>query len=223
MGEDDFKAWSSQIKADAESAITTLGGVQLATRNTAREFLRGSNLMAKVAKQDAAAMKTLASRSQDWVPDGYKEWLMTQGPGAIANFEKLTHEQQQKAVQDWRMAAGGAEAYQHSIDKLSTSKIDSAQRAVENLNDDLDTLKNQSPIFIDVYYRQHGSSDGGGYTPHAAGGIVTRPTLALVGEAGPEAIVPLSRLRSGSSRIDVWIDRRRWLAESDVETRYRGW
>jgi hypothetical protein len=28
----------------------------------------------------------------------------------------------------------------------------------------------------------------------AKGGIVRRPTLALIGEAGPEAVVPLSRL-----------------------------
>jgi phage-related minor tail protein len=27
----------------------------------------------------------------------------------------------------------------------------------------------------------------------AKGGIVTRPTLALIGEAGPEAVVPLGR------------------------------
>jgi len=27
----------------------------------------------------------------------------------------------------------------------------------------------------------------------AAGGIVTKPTLALIGEAGPEAVVPLNR------------------------------
>lgn len=30
--------------------------------------------------------------------------------------------------------------------------------------------------------------------PFASGGIVTRPTLGLVGEAGPEAIIPLSRM-----------------------------
>src|SRR5207244_9564659 len=30
-------------------------------------------------------------------------------------------------------------------------------------------------------------------TPLASGGIVTRPTLAMIGEAGPEAVVPLSR------------------------------
>ena len=33
----------------------------------------------------------------------------------------------------------------------------------------------------------------GGITAFAGGGIVTRPTLGLVGEAGPEAIVPLGR------------------------------
>ena len=35
--------------------------------------------------------------------------------------------------------------------------------------------------------------------PHANGGVVTKPTLALVGEAGPEAIVPLSRPARKSS------------------------
>jgi hypothetical protein len=35
-----------------------------------------------------------------------------------------------------------------------------------------------------------------GVTPLAAGGIVRRPTLALVGESGPEAVVPLNRLAS---------------------------
>lgn len=32
----------------------------------------------------------------------------------------------------------------------------------------------------------------------AKGGIVTKPTLAMVGEAGPEAVIPLNRARGGS-------------------------
>lgn len=37
-------------------------------------------------------------------------------------------------------------------------------------------------------------ANGGTYVrPMATGGIVTRPTYALVGEAGPEAVIPLSR------------------------------
>ena len=38
-----------------------------------------------------------------------------------------------------------------------------------------------------------------GFTPFAEGGIVTRPTMALIGEAGPEAVVPLSSASGASS------------------------
>src|SRR5690606_21874747 len=37
----------------------------------------------------------------------------------------------------------------------------------------------------------------------AAGGIVTRPTLALVGEAGPEAVVPLDGSGFGTINITI--------------------
>lgn len=37
------------------------------------------------------------------------------------------------------------------------------------------------------------------FTPFAEGGIVTAPTLALVGEKGPEAIVPLNAMGSGGA------------------------
>ena len=38
---------------------------------------------------------------------------------------------------------------------------------------------------------------GGGYLPYANGGIVTRAHMGLVGEAGPEAIIPLSEEKRG--------------------------
>jgi hypothetical protein len=38
--------------------------------------------------------------------------------------------------------------------------------------------------------------------PLATGGVVTKPTIALVGEAGPEAVIPLNRLRTGSVSSD---------------------
>jgi hypothetical protein len=31
----------------------------------------------------------------------------------------------------------------------------------------------------------------------AAGGIVTQPTLAMIGEGGPEAVIPLDRMGGG--------------------------
>jgi len=69
----------------------------------------------------------------------------------------------------------------------------------------------QSPALLPLYQRFFGS----GRTPQSLsfdpsrgipafgnGGIVTRPTLALIGERGPEAIVPLSR--GGSSTAPVF-------------------
>lgn len=44
-----------------------------------------------------------------------------------------------------------------------------------------------------------------GHVPMAAGGIVTRPTLALVGEAGPEAVVPLGRFQRQIGPITIYI------------------
>jgi len=35
--------------------------------------------------------------------------------------------------------------------------------------------------------------------PFAEGGIVTSPTLALIGEAGPEAVIPLDKLKGRSA------------------------
>jgi phage-related minor tail protein len=37
----------------------------------------------------------------------------------------------------------------------------------------------------------------------ASGGIVTRPTLALIGEAGPEAVIPLSQMQRGPQTLRI--------------------
>jgi hypothetical protein len=44
-----------------------------------------------------------------------------------------------------------------------------------------------------------GNAVGGAIKAFATGGIVTSPTYALVGEAGPEAIIPLSAFAGGGS------------------------
>jgi phage-related minor tail protein len=40
----------------------------------------------------------------------------------------------------------------------------------------------------------------------AEGGIVSAPTLALIGEAGPEAVVPLSRMGQMSSPTNITVN-----------------
>ena len=40
----------------------------------------------------------------------------------------------------------------------------------------------------------------------ASGGVVTKPTIAMIGEAGPEAVIPLSRLgMGGGGGVEVHI------------------
>jgi hypothetical protein len=41
--------------------------------------------------------------------------------------------------------------------------------------------------------------------PLAEGGLVTRPTLSLVGEAGPEAVIPLDKMNTGQT-INVYVE-----------------
>ncbi len=53
------------------------------------------------------------------------------------------------------------------------------------------------------------------YTPYAEGGIVTKPTYALVGEAGPEAIIPLRGATSnGYGQVVININGGTYLSES---------
>lgn len=39
----------------------------------------------------------------------------------------------------------------------------------------------------------------------ASGGVVTRPTIAMIGEAGPEAVIPLDRLGGGGGNVEITI------------------
>jgi hypothetical protein len=50
----------------------------------------------------------------------------------------------------------------------------------------------------------------------AEGGIVTRPTLAMVGERGPEAVIPLGRGNAGSN-ISVVMNNVSFRSEDDIE------
>ncbi len=60
------------------------------------------------------------------------------------------------------------------------------------------------PVIPDLSGVSHSPASGQHQTM-AAGGIVTRPTMALIGESGPEAVIPLSRggLGGGTTQIVI--------------------
>ena len=45
-----------------------------------------------------------------------------------------------------------------------------------------------------------------GATPMATGGIVTKPTLGLIGESGPEAVVPLNQMGGMGTTVNVTVE-----------------
>lgn len=69
-------------------------------------------------------------------------------------------------------------------------------------------------VTIDFEGRKTGDWPEGGVPAMGAGGIVTRPTLALIGERGPEAVVPLTRAGGpaaavgGGPTVHVHVDAR---------------
>jgi hypothetical protein len=98
--------------------------------------------------------------------------------------------------------------------KFYQSGVDSAQKMVDGLVGELDKMtpklmkkmdeiaaKMKRKVNIDVVVTERVnkiiSTFSGEIPKMAEGGIVNRPTLALIGEAGPEAVVPLSKMGAG--------------------------
>ncbi len=79
------------------------------------------------------------------------------------------------------------DAINHLADILTGLPANAANAAAGIGN----ALGNINVPTIDIHYRYDADN---GLPGLAAGGIVTRPTVALIGEAGPEAVVPLSKL-----------------------------
>jgi hypothetical protein len=91
--------------------------------------------------------------------------------------------------------------------------IDSATGIVNGIQAELDKLtpklmakmdaiaaKMKRTVTIDVLVNERVNNivaSVGGIPKMADGGIVNKPTLALIGEAGPEAVVPLSKMNAG--------------------------
>jgi hypothetical protein len=104
------------------------------------------------------------------------------------------------------------------------TKLDEAmERLIASLDTIIDQLANVLPraaaqgaaganaAINSIDTRERGY--GGEIPEMAAGGIVTRPTLAWIGERGPEAVVPLSRASRSPVVVQVVLDGR-VLAES---------
>jgi len=136
--------------------------------------------------------------------------LIAGGSTAITETNELVSSTQAAADEVGAMAAAnfygaGVTSAQETYNgfKANFGKGGPARKAMENLMNNLaKSLDRTSTITVTTINKvltQYGSTGGNGNLVFgAAGGIVNRPTMALIGEAGPEAVIPLSRSMGNS-------------------------
>jgi TP901 family phage tail tape measure protein len=87
-----------------------------------------------------------------------------------------------------------------ALGDLGRLLFDAGKELVQGFIDGINSLLGSIPNPLDFLPDLTPGFDIPGIPGLARGGIVTRPTLALLGEAGPEAVIPLSR-GSGASAL----------------------
>lgn len=110
-------------------------------------------------------------------------WLIAAGVGLVQNWE---------AVKQWFVLLWDdpAAAFDQFIEVIK-GKFAGV----------MDWFRNQAAWLKNMFSGPADAPNGPDVTPHASGGIFSRPHLGLVAEAGPEAIIPLANRSRG---LSVW-------------------
>lgn len=159
------------------------------------------------AIKSAAAVKMLGKSGTDLIP------LINDVDQLVARFNKLhiaLTEEDIKSLQDgktameemaisWELLQAKLGAtmwpeFKPLLDELTSgiSLVSQLIAAFNSLPTDLKTLLSINPVSIlsgQFLFKQLGAIE-----KHAEGGIVTSPQIGMIGEAGPEAIIPLSKM-----------------------------
>jgi TP901 family phage tail tape measure protein len=215
--------WRDGVSKSFREAVTSLSGFERGWGMTSQGLTRTIREMAAKAKTLAADIRVL---DREGVPDRFKAWLLEQGPAAVDRFARATESQQERMVRSWRDLDAASQMIAKRIERLTdplSSPFHRARDAVGRLRDAILGLDGiRATATVDVVGVPRGQV---GVPKLAHGGIVRRPTLALVGEQGPEAVVPLSRMREvretrevAPRRIDISliVDRRRFVDQQQV-------
>ena len=142
-------------------------------------------------------------------------WQMTQDNPALAEtLDDTTKSLLDFALQSGLIGEGFRPAVDRMIDALNdliaklTEFIDAINGIPKNVTTTITTEHQDvggTPVATEPPPPASGGTGGDYGTGLAAGGIVTRATRALIGEAGPEAVIPLSRLGRAGAPISITV------------------
>jgi hypothetical protein len=210
---DAFDGFATTV-ADGLKSAFSFSDAQDAGKETGGGFLQGlrdqvagiigytkkvDDLLSMGLSQDALAQVLAAGQDAG---TAIADQLIAGGSAAITETNAL--------VESTNAAAGKVGL--NAAAKWYQAGIDSATAIVNGIQGELDKLtpklmakmdaiaaKMKRTVTIDVYVNERFNkiATGLGIPAMAEGGIVNKPTLALIGEAGPEAVVPLSKMNAG--------------------------
>jgi hypothetical protein len=103
------------------------------------------------------------------------------------------------AAQNFMQA--GIDAAKHMVDGITQKLKEMTPKLMAQMDSIAARMKRT--VNIDVVVTERVNRIIAGIPAMADGGIVTGPTLALIGEAGPEAVVPLSQMSKMGGGITV--------------------
>ncbi len=124
-------------------------------------------------------------------PEG--QWLIKTLVDAIAAAITILKEVWEKVWPAMEAALRVVAGMIHNNLRVLEGAIWLVVHALQALKDLYEWLKNNGAFSLSG--NQAGPSGGGGVQARAAGGFINRPEIALIGEAGPELVLPLTNKR----------------------------
>jgi len=154
--------------------------------------------------------------------------------GALSSWIDLVKQIPNAVRRIWSAIVPSINGAIGAIEMLINSSIDGMNRLLEMLNllkpgkdfkkwDHVTLGRFKETVIIDhaptevVGNKKNATTFGPGMIPGlAAGGVVNSPTLAMIGEAGPEAVIPLSRLNTGGNTYQITVNASPLSSPADV-------
>jgi hypothetical protein len=217
---DAFDGFATSV-ADGLKSAFSFADAQDAGKETGGGFLQGlrdqvagivgytkkvDDLLTMGLSQDALAQVLAAGQDAG---TAIADQLIAGGSAAITETNALVESTNAAANKVGMNAA--SRWYQAGIDS-ATAVVNGIQAELDKLTPklmkkmDAIAAKLKRTVSIDVVITERVNrivANLGGIPAMAEGGIVTKPTLALIGEAGPEAVVPLSKMGSGGGDVNI--------------------
>lgn len=154
-------------------------------------------------KQLASDGDTFAAENEQLINDTYQEWLR-QFTTTEAAHGKMTSAMSSQ----WGTWASNANAAVGSVTSAAQRAFEFLQRSEAAIRSYREAGVFVNPIsFASSQYDASIRAQASSFPGFAEGGIATRPTMGIFGEAGPEALVPLDKAGGwGATTINVHVD-----------------